>query len=107
MSSIMRLFSFITGNLQDRLKSGSDSRCVHYPWAIAPTINTRKLVATAIATFVSTDKFIIFPSIMAATLPTTPVFEFFPFLIASNSSAQMDAKAGRNKTESEKFKKKD
>ena len=32
-----------------------------YPWAIAPTINTTKPVATAIATFVSTDKFIIFP----------------------------------------------
>ena len=31
-----------------------------YPWAIAPTINTTKPVATAIATFVSTDKFIIF-----------------------------------------------
>jgi hypothetical protein len=33
---------------------------------MAPTINTIKLVATAIATFASTDKFIIFPSIMAA-----------------------------------------
>jgi len=28
---------------------------------MAPTIKTMKLVATAIATFVSTDKFIIFP----------------------------------------------
>ena len=37
----------------------SNSR-VCYPWAIAPTINTTKLVATAIATFVSTDKFIKF-----------------------------------------------
>ena len=62
-----------------------------YPWAMAPTINTRKLVATAIATFASTDKFIIFPSIMAAT-PMTPVFEFFLFCIASNFSALMDAK---------------
>jgi hypothetical protein len=53
-----------------------DSRCVRYPWAIAPTINATKLVATAIATFASTDKFIIFPSIMAATLPTTPVLDF-------------------------------
>ena len=53
-----------------------DSRRVRYPWAMAPTINTTKLVATAIATFVSTDKFIIFPSIMAATSMT--VFEF-PF----------------------------
>ena len=38
----------------------SNSR-VRYPWAMAPTINTTKLVATAIATFVSTDKFIISP----------------------------------------------
>jgi hypothetical protein len=44
-----------------------------YPWAMAPTINTTKLVATAIATFASTDKFIIFPLIMAAT-PITPRF---------------------------------
>src|SRR6266446_4845829 len=34
---------------------------------MAHTSTTTKLVATAIATFVSTDKFIIFPSIMAAT----------------------------------------
>jgi hypothetical protein len=32
-----------------------------YPWAMAPTINTMKPVATAMVTFVSTDKFIIFP----------------------------------------------
>ena len=51
----------------------SDSRRVRYPWAMAPTINTTKPVATAIATFASTDKFIIFPSIMAAT-PMTPRF---------------------------------
>jgi ssDNA-binding Zn-finger/Zn-ribbon topoisomerase 1 len=44
-----------------------------YPWAMAPTINTTKPVATAIATFAWTDKFIIFPSIMAAT-PMTPRF---------------------------------
>jgi hypothetical protein len=43
------------------------TRRVRYPWAMAPTINTTKLVATAIATFASTDKFIIFPSIMEAT----------------------------------------
>jgi len=42
---------------------------------MAPTIKMTKLVATAIATFVSTDKFIIFPSIMAAT-PMTPRFYF-------------------------------
>ena len=40
---------------------------------MAPTINTTKLFATAIATFASTDKFIIFPSIMAA-LPMTSRF---------------------------------
>ena len=56
----------------------SDSRRVRYPWAIAPTINTTKLVATAIATFASTDKFIIFPSIMAAT-PDDPPFLNFSF----------------------------
>ena len=68
-------------------KRMSDSR-VRYPCAIAPTINTTKLVATAIATFVSTDKFIILPSIMAATLRDRP-FEIFPFVIASNSSTLM------------------
>ena len=61
----------------------SDNRRVRYPWAIAPTINTTKLVATAMATFVSTDKFITLPSIMAAT-SVTAVFEIFPFGIASN-----------------------
>jgi hypothetical protein len=35
-----------------------------YPWAKAPTINMTRPVATAIATFVSIDKFIIFPSVM-------------------------------------------
>lgn len=55
------------------------SRRVRYPWAMAPTITTTKPVATAIATFASTDKFIILPSIMAPT-PMTPVFEFFLFL---------------------------
>jgi len=38
---------------------------------MAPIINTTKLVATAIATFVSMDKFII--------LPSPPVFESFLF----------------------------
>jgi hypothetical protein len=42
---------------------------------MAPTINTTKPVATAIATFVSMDKFIIFPSIMAA-IPSAPVLIF-------------------------------
>ena len=52
---------------------------IRYPWAMAPTINTTKLVATAIATFVSTDKFIIFPSIMAVTPRRPTVFAFFLF----------------------------
>jgi hypothetical protein len=38
------------------------------PGAMAPTINKTKLVATTMATFVSTDKFIIFPSIVAGNL---------------------------------------
>ncbi len=71
MSSIMRLFLF-SANVREllplsltlaTLPSTSlvlDSRPVLYPWAMAPTINTTKLVATAIATFVSTDKFIKF-----------------------------------------------
>ena len=61
-----------------------------YPWAIAPTINTTKLVATAIATFVSTDKFISPPFVPGVTV--TPSFEIFPFGIASNLSALTDAK---------------
>src|SRR5437867_2443425 len=43
---------------------------------MAPTINMTKPVATAIATFASTDKFIIFPAIIAA-IPITPVFGFY------------------------------
>jgi hypothetical protein len=56
-------------------------RGVRYPWAMAPMINKTKLVATAIATFASTDKFIIFPSlpIMAAP-PDDPPFLNFSFL---------------------------
>jgi len=42
---------------------------------MAPTINRTKLVATVIAIFASTDKFIISPSIIAAT-PDDPGFEF-------------------------------
>jgi len=34
---------------------------LRYPWAIAPTINTMKPVATAMATFASIDKFITSP----------------------------------------------
>jgi hypothetical protein len=67
----------------------SDSR-VRYPCAIAPTINTTKLVATAIATFVSTDKFIILPSIIAATLCDRPFLRFSLFVIASNFSVLRD-----------------
>jgi hypothetical protein len=49
---------FVKSNYFLREQAGS---AVCYPWAMAPTINTTKVVATAIATFVSTDKFIIFP----------------------------------------------
>jgi len=61
-----------------------------YPWAMAPTINATKLVATAIATFASMDKFIIFPFNYGG--PMTPVFEFFLFLIVSNFGLLMDAR---------------
>ena len=49
-----------------------------YPWAIAPTINRTKPVATAIATFVSTDKFIIFPFNYGGD--PVSLFLYFPFL---------------------------
>ncbi len=44
-----------------------------YPWAMAPMINMRKPVATAIATFVSIDRFIIFPFNCGGT-PVAPLF---------------------------------
>src|SRR5206468_1850964 len=47
---------------------------LRYPWAIAPTINTTKPVATAMATFVSIDNSIIFPSI-TATVTSPPFFD--------------------------------
>jgi hypothetical protein len=80
----------------------ADSRRVRYPWAMAPTINTTKLVATAIATFASTDRFIIFPSIMAAT-PMTPRFLIFPFFdrfefqCADGCQAQCEGKKRRRR----------
>src|SRR5436190_17967113 len=58
-----------------------------YPWAIAPTINMTKLVATAIATFVSTDKFIIFPFNHGGDL-VAPVF-YLPFLGSLRISARL------------------
>jgi hypothetical protein len=67
---------------------------LRYPWAIAPTINTTKPVATAIATFVSIDKFIIFPFNYGSD-PVAPVFLTLPFLDASNFSALMDARLRR------------
>jgi hypothetical protein len=79
----------------DRTRHSSWFR-LGYPWAITPTINTTKPVATAMATFVSTDKFIIFPSIMAAT-HVAPVFLIFLSQIASNFSALMDARCRRRK----------
>ncbi len=71
--------TYKTGNLiAECRKRISDSHRVRYPWAMAPTINKTKPAATAIATFASTDKSIIFPAIVAA-IPITPVFEFFLF----------------------------
>src|SRR2546430_1586911 len=58
---------------------GSEQPAFCYPWAIAPTINTTKPAATAIATFVSTDKFIVF-SLQLWRRPRRPRFFFFPFL---------------------------
>ena len=63
-SFFLRLDDTDRFGVDKRGKRISDRRRVRYPWAMAPTINTTKLVATAIATFVSTDKFIILPSIM-------------------------------------------
>ncbi len=63
---------------------------------MAPTINTTKLVATTIATFVSTDKFITLPSIIARS-SVAAVFEMFFFAIASEFEVLMDAKTERQK----------
>jgi hypothetical protein len=58
---------------------------------MAPTINTTKPVATAIATFVSIDKFIIFPfNYGSDSLAPVSDFSFF-FYIPSNFSALMVA----------------
>jgi hypothetical protein len=60
---------------------------------MAPTINTTKLVATAIATFASTDKFMILPSIFPSIIgghPMTHLVLNLSFLTASNFSAPMD-----------------
>jgi hypothetical protein len=63
---------------------------------MAPTITMTKLVATAIATFASTDKFIIFPSIMAAT-PMTSRFCFSVLYVVSNFNPLMDAEGKLSK----------
>jgi hypothetical protein len=62
---------------------------------MAPRITARKPVATAIATFVSTDKFIIFPFNYGSD-PVAPVFVLL-FLIASNFGVLMDARRRRGK----------
>src|SRR5438132_1095860 len=63
------------------------------PWAIAPTIKTTKPVATAIATFVSTDKFIIFPFNYGGNpLPRFLDFTFYFSYITSNFHVLMDAR---------------
>jgi len=72
---------------------------------MAPTINMTKPVATAIATFVSTDKFIIFPAIIAA-IPITPVLVFtftflhrFEFRLAYGCQAQKKERSVKGETE--------
>jgi hypothetical protein len=57
---------------------------------MAPTINTTKLVATAIATFASTDKFIFFPFNYGGD-SAAPAFYVSLFRSASNLGALMDA----------------
>jgi hypothetical protein len=69
---------------------------LRYPWAIAPTINTTKPVATAIATFVSIDKFIIFPFNYGDLVAPGFDISFF-FYIASKYSALIDARSRRRK----------
>jgi hypothetical protein len=60
---------------------------------MAPTTNTTKPVATAIATFVSIDKFIIFPFNYYGTPPVAPVFWILRyFTIASNFGVFMAAR---------------
>jgi hypothetical protein len=67
-----------------------------YPWAMAPTITITKPVATAIATFVSIDKFIIFPFNYGGN-PPSPLFLDLIFSVASNFGVLMDAKRRRRK----------
>jgi hypothetical protein len=58
-----------------------------YPWAMAPTINTTKPVATAMATFVSIDKFIIFPFDYGSD-PIAPFLIFLSFSTSLRISAR-------------------
>ena len=82
------------GGKRLQLRTGGNGPfSVRYPWVMAPTINTTKLVATAIATFVSTDKFIIFPSVTAESPATSSPSPFHISFLASASDfgAHMDA----------------
>jgi hypothetical protein len=63
---------------------------------MAPTINMTKPVATAMATFVSIDKFTIFPFNYGGDL-VAPLLDFSFFSIASNFSALVDARRRRRK----------
>ena len=60
---------------------------------MAPTITITKPVATAIATFVSIDKFIIFPFNYGGNSPS-PLFLDLIFSVASNFGVLMDARRG-------------
>ena len=65
---------------------------LHYPWAIAPTINTTKPVATAIATFVSIDKFMISPFNYGGdrVAPRFFLFQIFEFQCGYGCQARCD-----------------
>src|SRR6266487_643743 len=66
-----------------------------YPWIMAPTITMTKPLATAMATFVSTDKFIIFPFNYGCK-PLPLFFGFCISYIASNFGILMDARQSKN-----------
>jgi hypothetical protein len=63
---------------------------------MAPTITITKPVATAIATFVSIDKFIIFPFNYGGN-PSSPLFLDLIFSVASNFGVLMDARGRRRR----------
>ena len=67
-----------------------------YPWTMAPTMNMTKPVTTAIATFVSIDKFIIFPFNLWRQPPVAPFFGFCFSYIASDFGVLMVVLKAKN-----------